>query len=174
MMPSKIRSGSCTIFLSQNGTILPAMPQLRMTRCLVGAYALKETENDVSFTDSIGMCGERNHIRERITRRLQARLKEGMIDEVKALLEEGIPPERLIRYGLEYKFVTQYLTEDLHYGDMVSLLNTAIHQFSKRQMTWFRRMERMGFRIHWVDADLPAEEKFSKIYQCLREEGIDI
>ena len=122
----------------------------------------------------IGMCGERDHIRERITRRLQARLKEGMVDEVRALLNEGIPPERLIRYGLEYKFVTQYLTGELHYGDMITLLNTAIHQFSKRQMTWFRRMERMGFRIHWVDAELPEEEKFNLIYKYLQEEGISI
>ena len=120
------------------------------------------------------MCGERNHIRERITRRLQARLQEGMVDEVKALLDEGIPAERLIRYGLEYKFITQYLTGELHYGDMVTLLNTAIHQFSKRQMTWFRRMERMGFNIHWVDADLPEEEKFRQIYGYLREDGICI
>ena len=121
----------------------------------------------------IGLRGERDHIRERITRRLQARLQEGMVDEVKALLDEGIPPERLIRYGLEYKFVTLYLMGELHYGDMVSLLNTAIHQFSKRQMTWFRRMERMGFYIRWVDADLPEEEKFRKIYQYLQEYGID-
>lgn len=121
----------------------------------------------------IGLRGERDHIRERITRRLQARLQEGMVDEVKALLDEGIPPERLIRYGLEYKFVTLYLMGELHYGDMVSLLNTAIHQFSKRQMTWFRRMERMGFYIRWVDADLPEEEKFRKIYQYLQEDGID-
>lgn len=120
----------------------------------------------------IGLCGNRDHIRERITRRLQARLQEGMVDEVKALLDEGIPAERLIRYGLEYKFVTQYLTGELHYGDMVSLLNTAIHQFSKRQMTWFRRMERMGFNIHWVNAELPEEEKFREIYQHLRDEGI--
>ena len=121
----------------------------------------------------IGLRGERDHIRERITRRLQARLQEGMVDEVKALLDEGIPSERLIRYGLEYKFVTLYLMGELHYGDMVSLLNTAIHQFSKRQMTWFRRMERMGFYIRWVDADLPEEEKFRKIYQYLQEDGID-
>ncbi len=121
----------------------------------------------------IGLRGERDNIRERITRRLQARLKEGMVDEVRALLDEGIPPERLIRYGLEYKFVTQYLTGELHYGDMVTLLNTAIHQFSKRQMTWFRRMERMGFNIHWVDADLPEEEKFGLIYRYLRDEGIE-
>lgn len=120
----------------------------------------------------IGLRGDRNHIRERITRRLQARLQEGMVDEVKALLDEGIAPERLIRYGLEYKFVTEYLIGELHYGDMVSLLNTAIHQFSKRQMTWFRRMERMGFNIHWVDADLPDEEKFRQIYQHLRDEGV--
>jgi tRNA dimethylallyltransferase len=122
----------------------------------------------------IGLCGERDKIRERITRRLQARLQEGMIDEVKALLDEGIPAERLIRYGLEYKFVTQYLLGELHYGDMVSLLNTAIHQFSKRQMTWFRRMERMGFNIRWVNADLPEEEKFRQIYQWLRVDGIQI
>ena len=122
----------------------------------------------------IGLRGERDHIRERITRRLQARLQEGMVDEVKALLDEGIPPERLIRYGLEYKFVTLYLIGELHYGDMVSLLNPAIHQFSKRQMTWFRRMERMGFYIRWVDADLPEEEKFRKIYQYLQEDGIEM
>lgn len=122
----------------------------------------------------IGLRGERDHIRERITKRLQARLQEGMVDEVKALLDEGIPPERLIRYGLEYKFVTLYLIGELHYGDMVSLLNTAIHQFSKRQMTWFRRMERMGFYIRWVDADLPEEEKFRKIYQYLQEDGIEM
>ncbi len=122
----------------------------------------------------IGLCGNREHIRERITRRLQARLQEGMVDEVKALLDEGIPAERLIRYGLEYRFVTQYLTGELHYGDMVSLLNTAIHQFSKRQMTWFRRMERMGFKIRWVDAELPEEEKIRQIYHWLREDGIQI
>ena len=122
----------------------------------------------------IGLCGERDKIRERITRRLQARLQEGMIEEVKSLLDEGVPAERLIRYGLEYKFVTQYLLGELHYGDMVSLLNTAIHQFSKRQMTWFRRMERMGFNIRCVNADLPEEEKFRQIYHWLREVGIQI
>ena len=122
----------------------------------------------------IGLRGERDHIRERITHRLQARLQEGMVDEVKALLDEGIPAERLIRYGLEYKFITQYLIGELHYGDMVSQLNTAIHQFSKRQMTWFRRMERMGFNIRWVDADLLEEEKFRQIYGYLREDGICI
>lgn len=122
----------------------------------------------------IGLCGERDKIRERITRRLQARLQEGMIEEVKSLLDEGVPAERLIRYGLEYKFVTQYLLGELHYGDMVSLLNTAIHQFSKRQMTWFRRMERMGFNIRWVNADLPEEEKFRQIYHWLREDGIQV
>ncbi len=78
----------------------------------------------------IGLRGDRDRIRERITRRLQARLKEGMVEEVQALLDEGIPAERLIRFGLEYKYVTLYITGELHYGDMVSLLNTAIHQFS--------------------------------------------
>ena len=141
-------------------------------------YRFKFQEDSQILSDPvpsaiIGLRGDRDRIRERITRRLQARLKEGMVEEVQALLDEGIPAERLIRFGLEYKYVTLYLTGELHYGDMVSLLNTAIHQFSKRQMTWFRRMERMGFRIHWVDADLPVEEKFSKIHASLREEGID-
>ncbi len=93
----------------------------------------------------------RSIIRDRITKRLKYRLENGMIEEVKTLLEEGLSPESLLYYGLEYKFITQYLTGVIKYDEMFKLLNTAIHQFAKRQMTWFRRMERKGFKINWIE-----------------------
>ena len=111
----------------------------------------------------IGVSIDREARREKITRRLKARLEEGMIDEVKGLLDEGIPAEDLIYYGLEYKFVTEYLTGKLTYDEMFHRLEIAIHQFAKRQMTWFRGMERRGFTIHWIDALLPMEEKVNQI-----------
>ena len=111
----------------------------------------------------IGINIDRELRREKITRRLKARLEEGMIDEVKALLDEGIPAEDLIYYGLEYKFVTEYITGKTSYDEMYSRLEIAIHQFAKRQMTWFRGMERRGFKINWIDATLPMEEKIEKI-----------
>ena len=86
-----------------------------------------------------------------------------MVDEVKGLLAEGIPPEDLIYYGLEYKFITEYLTGQLTCDEMFKRLEIAIHQFAKRQMTWFRGMERRGFVIHWIDATLPMEEKIERI-----------
>lgn len=96
--------------------------------------------------------------RARITRRLHERLQNGMIEEVKGLLEQGISAEKLIYYGLEYKFITEYLLGTLAYGTMVEHLNIAIHQFAKRQMTFFRKMERDGMKIHWLDALLPTEK----------------
>ena len=111
----------------------------------------------------IGVNIDRELRREKITRRLKARLEEGMVDEVKALLDEGIPAEDLIYYGLEYKFVTEYLTRQLTYDEMFARLEIAIHQFAKRQMTWFRGMERRGFKINWIDATLPMEEKVKLI-----------
>ena len=86
-----------------------------------------------------------------------------MVDEVRSLLAEGIPAENLIYYGLEYKFLTQYAIGELSFEEMFHQLETAIHQFAKRQMTWFRGMERRGFHIHWLDATLPMEEKVNKI-----------
>ena len=86
-----------------------------------------------------------------------------MVDEVKRLLEEGIAPDDLIYYGLEYKFLTQYVVGQLSFDEMFHGLETAIHQFAKRQMTWFRGMERRGFTIHWIDATLPLEEKVENI-----------
>ena len=115
----------------------------------------------------IGIDIDRELRREKITRRLKARLEEGMVEEVKALLDEGIPAEDLIYYGLEYKFVTEYLTGQITYDEMFTRLEIAIHQFAKRQMTWFRGMERRGFQIHWIDATLPMEEKVSQIIQIV-------
>ena len=115
----------------------------------------------------IGIDIDRELRREKITRRLKARLEEGMIDEVKALLDEGIPADDLIYYGLEYKFVTEYLTGQTTYDEMFTRLEIAIHQFAKRQMTWFRGMERRGFQIHWINASLPIEEKVSQIIQIV-------
>ena len=111
----------------------------------------------------IGLAIDRELRREKITRRLKARLEEGMVEEVKALLDEGIPADDLIYYGLEYKFVTEYLTGKITYDEMFTRLEIAIHQFAKRQMTWFRGMERRGFKIHWIDATLPIEDKIKII-----------
>lgn len=111
----------------------------------------------------IGVDIDRELRREKISRRLKQRLDEGMIEEVRALLESGIAPEDLIYYGLEYKYLTLYVTGELTYEEMYHQLEIAIHQFAKRQMTWFRGMERRGFTIHWIDATLPMEEKVNKI-----------
>ena len=113
----------------------------------------------------IGVSIDRELRREKITRRLKTRLEEGMVDEVKGLLDEGIPAENLIYYGLEYKYVTEYLVGKTTYDEMFCGLEIAIHQFAKRQMTWFRGMERRGFKIHWIDATLPMEEKVSQIIE---------
>ena len=107
----------------------------------------------------IGIDIERDIRRQRITQRLENRLLDGMIDEVKTLLENGILPEDLIYYGLEYKFVTQYLIGELSFNEMFTQLEIAIHQFAKRQMTWFRGMERRGFNIEWIPAELSKTEK---------------
>ena len=119
----------------------------------------------------IGLDIDREARRAKITRRLKARLEEGMVDEVKALLDEGIPADDLIYYGLEYKFLTEYLTGVTSYDEMTKRLEIAIHQFAKRQMTWFRGMERRGFKIHWIDALLPMEEKISQILQIVNDKS---
>ena len=115
----------------------------------------------------IGVNIDREARREKITRRLKARLDEGMIEEVRGLLAEGIPAEDLIYYGLEYKFVTEYLVGHLTYDEMYQRLEIAIHQFAKRQMTWFRGMERRGFTIHWIDALQPMPDKVHQILSLL-------
>lgn len=117
----------------------------------------------------IGVDIERDLRREKISRRLRARLEEGMIEEVRNLLDSGISPEDLIYYGLEYKYITLHVTGKLAYQEMYDQLEIAIHQFAKRQMTWFRGMERRGFRIHWLNANLPLNEKIEKIRILLSE-----
>lgn len=115
----------------------------------------------------IGLDISREERRAKISYRLRERLEAGMVDEVRALLDEGIPPEDLIYYGLEYKYLTQYVIGQLDYEEMVRLLEIAIHQFAKRQMTWFRGMERRGFEIHWIDASLPMEEKIQQVMDLI-------
>lgn len=122
----------------------------------------------------VGVFFDRESRRQRITERLHARLKAGMVEEVKGLLDRGVAPEDLIYYGLEYKFLTLYLTGALTYEEMVEQLNIAIHQFAKRQMTWFRKMERDGCPIHWLDGNMPLDEKVEQVKVWLAEgEGME-
>ena len=116
----------------------------------------------------VGVYIDREQRREKITKRLKVRIENGMVEEVKALLDSGIPAEDLIYYGLEYKFVTEYLIGKITYEEMFQRLEIAIHQFAKRQMTWFRGMERRGFTIHWIDAMQPMEEKIEEILRIWR------
>ncbi len=115
----------------------------------------------------IGVGIDRDLRRRKITRRLDQRLKDGMVDEVKSLLDSGIPADDLIYYGLEYKFVTEYILGKTTFEEMRRSLEIAIHQFAKRQMTWFRGMERRGFTIHWIDAADSMEEKINEIKKVL-------
>lgn len=116
----------------------------------------------------IGVDIDRDLRREKISKRLRARLDEGMVDEVRAILARGVKPEDLIYYGLEYKFLTLYIIGQLTYDEMVSQLEIAIHQFAKRQMTWFRGMERRGLHIHWLDATLPTDEKINNVLALIQ------
>jgi tRNA dimethylallyltransferase len=110
----------------------------------------------------LGIELERTVRRQRITERLHRRLKEGMVEEVAGLLAQGIPPAKMEYYGLEYRYVSRYIRNELTYDEMVQRLNTEIHRFAKRQMTYFRGMERRGIRIHWIDGLLPMEEKLEE------------
>lgn len=110
----------------------------------------------------LGLDLDREFRREKITARLHARLQEGMIEEIERILDTGVAPDDLIYYGLEYKFVTLHVIGELTHDEMFRQLEIAIHQFAKRQMTWFRGMERRGFTIHWIDAALPMEQKLQQ------------
>ena len=144
----------------------------RLIRAIEIEIYQKEHEVDTIAYPSIrniyfGIMVDRNTRRKRITERLHARLKEGMVEEVQALVKGGVPIETMLFYGLEYKFIAMYLLNQLTYDKMVEQLNNAIHQFAKRQMTWFRKMERDGNTIHWIDGLLPMEEKVNLILgQC--------
>ncbi len=115
--------------------------------------------NSINF----GLRLERTEIRRRITERLETRLDEGMLEEVRQLLDGGLKPEQLTFYGLEYKYLTQHICEEISYDEMFESLNTAIHQFAKRQMTWFRRMEKNGVKINWIDGAAELNEKLTVI-----------
>ena len=130
--------------------------------------------NDVNIREfpeikslTIGLDVSRELRRERISRRLRERLEQGMVDEVKGILATGVSPEELIYYGLEYKYLTMYVIGQLSYEEMVNQLEIAIHQFAKRQMTYFRGMERRGVPTHWINAELSTEEKVEQICQLL-------
>lgn len=135
-------------------------------------YYLTQDVNARSFPEIhsliIGVDIDRDLRRQKITNRLKKRLQEGMVDEVKALLKEGINPDDLIYYGLEYKYLTLYAVGNLSYDEMFSQLEIAIHQFAKRQMTWFRGMERRGFQIHWIDAEAPLNENVERIIDLIK------
>lgn len=117
----------------------------------------------------IGLDIPRELRRERITRRLRARLREGMADEVRGLLDKGVEAEDLIYYGLEYKYVTMYCQGQLTLEDMTAQLEIAIHQFAKRQMTWFRGMDRRGIKINWIDASQPMEQVLAQAEQIINQ-----
>ncbi|MCQ2958717.1 MAG: tRNA (adenosine(37)-N6)-dimethylallyltransferase MiaA [Bacteroidales bacterium] len=118
---------------------------------------------------TIGVSVSRDVRRERIAKRFEKRLKEGMTDEVEQLLKDGVPAETLIYYGLEYKFLTLYVTGLISKQEMEEQLLTAICQFAKRQMTWFRGMERRGIEIHWIDGELPMDERKDAVIEVLRK-----
>jgi tRNA dimethylallyltransferase len=137
----------------------------------IAEYSTKQIPENQEFQPInsliIGIDLDREVRRKKITQRLHSRLKEGMIEEVKALIDRGITANDLIYYGLEYKFVTQYLIGELTYNEMFAQLEIAIHQFAKRQMTWFRGMERRGFTVEWIQSELSTEEKVAKIMSFL-------
>ncbi len=130
---------------------------------------VKEREFPLIKSLNVGLKIDRDLRRTKITSRLQQRLDEGMIDEVKTLLQRGISAESLIYYGLEYKYLTLYVIGQISYEEMFNGLETAIHQFAKRQMTWFRGMERRGISIHWLDVTLPTVEKVERIKEMLNK-----
>ncbi len=139
-------------------------------------YNLRQPTGKRDFPDIpyiiIGIDIDRELRRQRITQRLKARLEEGMVEEVRGLLDSGIPAEDLIYYGLEYKYVTEYVVGAISFDEMFSRLEIAIHQFAKRQMTWFRGMERRGFHIHWVEAVRLPERPTSKVVDEILELGV--
>ena len=129
---------------------------------------ISERSNNPGFSYIIfALDFPRNIIRERITERLKLRLENGMTEEVQQLLKKGLKPEQLTFYGLEYKYITQYVTGEILWDEMFRKLNTAIHQFAKRQMTWFRRMEKKGFEINWIDGMLDDQKKLELIIEKL-------
>ncbi|TAJ15529.1 tRNA (adenosine(37)-N6)-dimethylallyltransferase MiaA [Marinilabiliaceae bacterium JC017] len=140
----------------------------------IAAYYAEHEDCEVELPEIkpliTGINIDRQARRRKITARLKDRLEAGMIDEVKQILEQGTAPEDLIYYGLEYKYLTLHVTGKLTYKEMFDQLNTAIHQFAKRQMTWFRKMERQGIKIHWMDAFEPMEQRVERVIDLLKKQ----
>ncbi len=162
----------------KNGGVMHNSTDVDTTKRAIRAIEIEECyshtpmdANDFPKIEStiVGITVDRDIRRQRITERLKQRLDGGMVDEVKGLIAEGIHPEDLIYYGLEYKFITLYVIGQLTYDEMFSQLNIAIHQFAKRQMTWFRGMERRGVKINWIDGARPMEEKIKTIMDLTDE-----
>lgn len=130
----------------------------------------KDVADDLPIIDSInfGIRFERETVRRKVTERLEYRLENGLIEEVRGLLESGLKPDQLIFYGLEYKFVTMLVTNLIEYSEMFTLLNTAIHQYAKKQITWYRKMEKKGVKIHWIDGNINLDNKLTVILGILR------
>jgi len=148
----------------------------RLIRAIeIQTYYREHPETDRRFpkieNTIFGIRFEREIIRNRITERLKKRLDSGMLDEVKELLDKGLTSAQLKFYGLEYKYLTMHITGEINYDEMFRLLNTAIHQFAKRQMTWFRRMERSGIEIHWIDGELNIDGKINNAMLHIRGES---
>jgi tRNA dimethylallyltransferase len=137
----------------------------RLMKAIMVARSAQRPETSFPKIESVifGISYPRGLVKSKITKRLEYRLDHGMITEVEQLLAGGISPERLMKYGLEYKFVTLYLTGQLSRVNLLHELNIAIRQFAKRQMTWYRRMERQGMKINWIDGRMPAEHKIEEI-----------
>ena len=161
---------------ARNGSVMHNLTDVDTTQRAIRAIEI-ETYNlehplpkrELPAIDSviIGIDIDRELRREKISKRLRQRLDNSMVEEIKGLLEQGIPAEDLIYYGLEYKYITEYVIGRTSFEEMVHHLEIAIHQFAKRQMTWFRGMERRGFTIHWINAQLPMEEKVEKVIALL-------
>jgi tRNA dimethylallyltransferase len=142
----------------------------RMIRAILIELSPSDKEEDKEFLNEsnsliFGIRWERNLLRYRITSRLKTRLEQGMIEEVEALLKVGLTFEQLKFYGLEYRYIALYLENKLVYDEMFRLLNIAIHQFAKRQMTWFRKMERAGFLIHWLNGENDTEDNIREVIE---------
>ncbi|MDR1156616.1 MAG: tRNA (adenosine(37)-N6)-dimethylallyltransferase MiaA [Bacteroidales bacterium] len=145
----------------------------RMVRAIeIAMYRAEHPQEDSNYPEMhpllIGVKYDRESRRRRITQRLRQRLDEGMVEEAQSLLDQGLTSEQLEYYGLEYRFLAKYIARELNYTQMFEQLNTAIHQFAKRQMTWFRRMERNGATIWWLDGYMPMEEKLHTIDSKLK------
>ena len=163
---------------ARNGSVMHNLTDVDTTQRAIRAIEI-ETYNlehplpkrELPAIDSviIGVDIDRELRREKISKRLRQRLDNGMVEEIKGLLEQGIPAEDLIYYGLEYKYITEYVIGRTSFEEMVHHLEIAIHQFAKRQMTWFRGMERRGFTIHWINAQLPMEEKVERVIALLEQ-----